>query len=72
MPSKKPEIGAETRKRIKDGLRNWDKVDSEARRRFEDTKHKLDQQHQHLTATIISSEQLTEKYLAIRINTLAT
>ena len=61
---------ADLRRRIEEGLQNWNDDDSEARRRFEDCQQKLSQTEafRKLEQSIAASERLTAADFAIRIN----
>ena len=58
-------IGEKTRQRIESGLRNWNRSNSAARKRFEVAKKRLDQKYQHVTDAITNSERITAEDLAL-------
>ena len=61
-------ISNATRKRIEEGLRNWNKADSDARHRFETAERPWKNDLQSMGDAIAKSEQITQDDLAIRIN----
>jgi len=68
QPKEMPNVSEETRKRIEEGLRDWNNPDSEARRRFDEAQEKLKPIFQPLQDAIAASERLTEKDYSIRFN----
>lgn len=60
-------ISEETRRRIEEGLRDWHKPDSEARKRYEASQQEWDRVFKPLDDAIAASERLTEKDLEIRL-----
>lgn len=62
-------LSEELRWRIEESIRTWNDPDSEARKRFEEEKKRLDAQHRHITEAIEASERNIDR--SVRINTLA-
>ena len=62
-------ISETTRRKIEEGLRDWNKTDSVARQRFESAARPWKDSLQSMDDAIAKSEQITQDDLAIRINT---
>ena len=57
-----------TRQRIEEGLRSWNQIESETRKRFQAAQEKLNVVVEALEKAVAASERLTEEDYAIRIN----
>ncbi len=68
-PKKSVSLSAETCSRIEEGLRDWSNASPEERQRYEAAAQKWEKVIRPLENAVVASEQITQKDLAIQINT---